>query len=131
MGSLIRVTKLYLCCTMKIPGGTSLIYLTSLFLFIMTGIKAQQSHAQIEVKTSAVCEMCKKNIETALMFKGIEKSNLDLKTKIVIVSFDPQQTNPEQIRSAISKAGYDADDVKAKPKAYKKLKKCCQKEEHP
>lgn len=91
-------------------------------------MKAQSTPTQIAIKTSVVCEMCTTNIEKALSFKGIEKLNVDLKTKIVTVSFDPQQTKPEQIRSAISKAGYDADDIKANPKAYKKLKKCCKKE---
>jgi mercuric ion binding protein len=129
MGSLIKITKLYLCYIMKICTSASVIYSIFLFLLMPTGIKAQASPTQIAIKTSVVCEMCTKNIEKALSYKGIEKLNVDLKTKIVTVSFDPQQTNPEQIRSAISKAGYDADDQKANPKAYKKLKKCCKKEE--
>jgi mercuric ion binding protein len=101
-------------------------------LLIVPSLKAQQSSTLIAIKTSAVCEICKKNIEKARTFKGIEKSALDLKTQIVTASFDPQQTSPEKIKSAISKAGYDADDLKASPRTYKKLDKCCKKEnEHP
>jgi mercuric ion binding protein len=85
--------------------------------------------SEIKIKTLAVCETCKKNIETALAFeKGVKKSELDLSTKIVTVIYNPLKTTPEKLKLAISNAGYDADEVKANPKAYKKLDECCKKE---
>lgn len=113
---------------MKMRFSTSFICLTFLLLLTATNLKAQQPTTQIVIKTSAVCEMCKKKIEKALKFKGVVKSELDLKTKLVTVTYDPEQTNPEKIKSAISNAGYDADDAKANPKAYKRLDNCCKKE---
>lgn len=85
----------------------------------------------LKIKTSSQCEACKERIENKLNFtKGVKSSKLNLDTKEVTVIFDAEKTNPESIRAAISKAGYDADTVPADPKAYKKLPKCCQKGGH-
>lgn len=85
--------------------------------------------AEIKITTSAICKSCKKTIEKALSTEtGVTKSNLDVATKIATVTYDPTVTSPEKIRLAISNAGYDADAVKANPKAYKKLSDCCKKE---
>ena len=111
---------------MKTSSIHSLVYLFFL-LFASNTINAQETKKEIAIKSSVICEMCKKNVEKALLFKGIEKTTVDLPAKIITVSYDPQQTNPEKIRSAIAGAGYDADDVKANPRAYKKLAKCCKK----
>lgn len=113
---------------MKRNLSARITFLFCFFLLAVTALKAQTTNAELSIKSSVICEMCKKKVEKALAFKGVEKSSVDLKTKIITVSYDPQQTTPEQIKSAISKAGYDADEVKADPKAYKKLNKCCKKE---
>lgn len=101
-----------------------------IFIFNIGKIRAQETEmAEIKIKTSAVCNECKSTIESALAFtKGVKKSSLDVATSIVTVSYNPLKTTPEKIRTAISNAGYDADDVPANPKAYKKLSSCCKKE---
>lgn len=113
---------------MKTHYFSPFVFLFSLFLLATSTITAQTDKSEIAIKSSVVCEMCTKKVEKALAFKGVEKSSIDLNTKIITVAYDPQQTSPEKIRSAISKAGYDADEVKADPKAYKRLNKCCKKE---
>ena len=76
----------------------------------------------ITIKTSAVCGSCKNRIEKNLAFeKGVTNVVLDLETKIVTITYKPSKTNPEKLRTAISKIGYDADNVKADPAAYEKL----------
>ncbi len=88
--------------------------------------------AEISVKTSAVCGMCKDRIEKGLAFeKGIKDVSLDLKSKIATISYKTNKTNPEKIRKAISLLGYDADDVPADEKAYEKLPACCKKDAPP
>lgn len=83
---------------------------------------------EIVIKTSVTCDMCKETIEKALAFeKGVKKSNVDVKAKTVTVTYNPEKTSPEKIRMAISKAGYDADNVPADPKAVAKLEDCCKK----
>jgi copper chaperone CopZ len=89
----------------------------------------KEKFATIEIKTSAVCDMCIDPIEGALAYeKGVKKSKLNVKSKIVTVKYNPGKTDPDKIRKAISLAGYDADDVKADPKAYEKLDDCCKKD---
>lgn len=100
--------------------------LIMLVAFITTN--AQEKTAEVKIKTSAVCDMCKETIEKYVAFeKGVKKVTLDVETKIATVVYNPQKTTPEKIRIAISKAGYDADDVPADQKAYKKLDDCCKK----
>jgi copper chaperone CopZ len=102
-------------------------------LLLSAGAMAQKSKfEEIKIKTSSQCDMCKERIEEALAFeKGVKKSSLDVETKIVTVTYRPSKTTPEKIRRAISKAGYDADDVTADPKAYGKLPACCKKPDDP
>src|SRR6476620_1293866 len=101
--------------------------ITSTFMIVLVMIvsaaNAQQSDlAEIKIKTSATCDMCKETIEKSLAFeKGIKKSVVDVETKMVTVTYNPKKITPEQIRLAISKTGYDADNVTADAKAYRKL----------
>jgi len=91
-------------------------------------LNAQQQTSEVVIKTSAQCQTCKSTIEKNLTgLKGILSANLDLATKNVKVVYSPEITNPDKIREAISKIGYDADNVKADPTAYQKLPTCCQK----
>jgi periplasmic mercuric ion binding protein len=90
--------------------------------------KAQTSQ-EIKIKTSAQCEMCKARIEKALKkVDGIESAVLNLKTKEAEIKYNPAKTNPDEIRKAIAKIGYDADEEKADMRAYNKLPKCCKKD---
>ena len=101
-----------------------------LFLLgLMVGSLQAQSTQEVKIKTSAVCGMCKRAIEKDMAFeKGIKKAELDVKSQILTVAYDPKKTNPEKIRKAVSKVGYDADNVPAQPKAYSRLPECCKKD---
>lgn len=99
-------------------------------LFIVSGIVAQQKKpVTVKISTPSVqCEMCKKKIEDYLKFEeGIVKSLVDFKQKKTTVTYLPDRTNLENVKTAIANAGYDADDVKAEKDAYEKLPKCCKK----
>jgi copper chaperone CopZ len=100
-----------------------------LFIYVLHAQEKNKNSETISIKTSAICEKCKQNIEKALSYeKGINKSTLDLTTKNVIVTYNPKKTNPEKIKKAINKAGYDADESPADPKAYENLSACCKKD---
>jgi mercuric ion binding protein len=103
------------------------------------GAKAQQvndsltytkdSMAVANIKTSPVCDMCKETIEKAMAYeKGVKKSDLNVESKILTVTFDPKKTSLEKIRIAITKVGYDADDLAADKNAYDNLSPCCKKD---
>ncbi len=98
-----------------------------LSIFISGNLSAQMS--TVRIKTSAMCDQCKDKIENDLSFeKGVKSGNLDLKTKVVTVVYNPQKTDEQKIREAITKMGYDADSLLADEKAYKRLPACCKKD---
>ncbi|MGA2297772.1 MAG: heavy metal-associated domain-containing protein [FCB group bacterium] len=104
---------------------TSIIITTCLF----AKVTKDKTTKEVKIKTSAICETCKATIEKAVSkLYGIEKANLDLDTKYLIVSYYPDKVDVCKIRKAVNKAGYDADSQPADPKAYNKLPKCCQKD---
>jgi periplasmic mercuric ion binding protein len=104
-------------------------------LFSLSSLMAQDKSdlkiKEIKIKTSSQCGMCKKAIEKAVnKLDGIEKADLNIETHILTVKYNIDDVSPEEIRKAVSKAGYDADDVPADKSAYRKLPKCCQKGGH-
>jgi copper chaperone CopZ len=81
---------------------------------------------EIKILTSAISKECKRRIEHNIKFeKGVKFVDLDLKTKVLTLKYKTNKTNPEKLRLAVSKLGYDADDVKADITAYNKLPKEC------
>ena len=95
---------------------------------IAQDVKAKKNYEEVQIKTSAVCGMCEERIEGNIAYeKGVKKVELDKETKIVTIGFDPRKTNADDLRTAISKLGYDADDVPADRESHDKLPKCCQK----
>ena len=107
-------------------------FLCAFALVLIISIRVQAAgpakNETVVIQTSAVCDECKARIETALKsLKGVESASLNLKNKKIKVKYDANAVNPVQIRTAISKTGYDADDVKADQAAFKGLPSCCQK----
>jgi periplasmic mercuric ion binding protein len=102
-----------------------------LLLLTTSTLFAQKDVETITIKTSAVCEMCKETIEKEMAFtKGVTSASLDVETAILTVSYKASKTNPANIRKAINRIGYDADDSPAEPKAYDGLHHCCKKDSH-
>ena len=99
-----------------------------LTISILTFAVKPPKTAEIKIKTSAKCGMCKKRIERDLgVSKGIVNSNLNLDDKVVTITYNPKKTSPEKIKEVISKIGYDADEVVADQKSHDALPSCCQK----
>ncbi|MBP6978824.1 MAG: heavy metal-associated domain-containing protein [Bacteroidales bacterium] len=110
-----------------------LVILIELFMMISWESYSQNNKVieKIVVKTSLQCDMCKDRIINNLSFeKGIKDIEVNVEEKTVTVQYNSEKTTPDQIRKAISKIGYDADNVPADPAAYAKLPKCCQKGGH-
>jgi copper chaperone CopZ len=92
----------------------------------------KKNYEEVQIQTTAVCGMCEERIEGNIAYeKGVKKVELDNDTKIVTIGYDPRKTDPEKLRTAISKIGYDADDVPADKEAHDKLPACCQKGSKP
>lgn len=103
-----------------------------LLLLLMPAFAAQAQSKKtetLEIRTSAVCDMCIVTIEGELIYeKGVKKVKLDLATNVISVEYDPRKTTPDALRTAVTKLGYHADDVPGDPKAFAALPDCCQKE---
>lgn len=105
-------------------------------LIIMLALSAtaqeEQKTKKISIKSSVVCKMCKERIEHDMAFeKGVKEVTVNLKEKEIDITYRTDKTNPDKLRTAISKIGYDADDVEAEAEAYDKLPRCCKKDVAP
>ena len=103
--------------------------LVSLFFFAASGFAQTKQVGKAIIKTPTVqCDMCKGKIEKALFKQqGISSVKVDVKKKTTTVTWMPDRTNIENIKTMIANAGYDADDITADEDAYKRLPSCCKK----
>ena len=116
------------------------LFLTALTSLLLAGqLTANASvrddkEKEVKIKTSAICSMCKARIERNLAFeKGAKESDLDVKTKVVTIKYNPAKTDVSKLKANISKTGYDAeevaaDEVPADEVGYNKLPSCCKKD---
>jgi|SRR5690554_955310 len=110
-------------------------YLFTILLFMILSIGTNAQNKKTEkavIKTTIncdhckVCETCGLNFrDNMLKVKGVKMYELDEERETITVYFNPKRTDVKTIRTAISKMGFDADDIKADAEAYDKLDKCC------
>ncbi|WP_276496537.1 heavy-metal-associated domain-containing protein [Pontibacter litorisediminis] len=108
-----------------------ILFLSMVLALVSMGVNAQSQKGTqtVQIKTSAVCDMCKKTLEKAMAYeKGVKASNLDVKSKVLTVEFDSRKTSTDNILKAVTKAGYDANELPADARAYNRLDDCCKKE---
>lgn len=84
------------------------------------------------IKTTITCDHCKECETCGQLFNqkllretGVQMVTLDTEKMTIEVLFNSKKTTLENIKTAISNLGYDADDLKANPEAYEKLDGCC------
>jgi mercuric ion binding protein len=109
----------------------SIFFLAVLF-FTSNNVSAQKTNQKAVIKTTFNCDHCKECETCGLKFKtemlkikGVKMYELDDKAMTFTVYYNSKKTNIQIIREAISKFGYDADDVKADHKSYESLDGCC------
>jgi copper chaperone CopZ len=100
--------------------------------FISNAAVSQKTNQKAVIKTVLNCDHCKECETCGLKFKtemlkikGVKMYELDDKAMTFTVYFNAKKTNLQTIKVAISKLGYDADEVKADPAGYEKLDGCC------
>lgn len=82
----------------------------------------------VQLKTSAVCDMCKTRLEKAMAYeKGVQQATLDVPSQMLTVTFRPDKTSAAALTTAVQKTGYDANGQLADEKAYERLPECCKK----
>jgi mercuric ion binding protein len=72
-------------------------------ILLMFSIATAYSQSDtIQIKTSAQCSMCKKKLEHDIVYtKGVKSADLDLKTKQLMVIYNPEKISPEKIGDAV------------------------------
>ena len=112
------------------------IFKTLLFFFLLSLLSntasAQKTVFKAVLKTSISCDHCKQCEtcgelleKTLIKEKGVQMITLDEKASTITVIYNSKKTDIATIKNAVSKMGYDADDVKADPEGYKNLDACC------
>ncbi len=114
---------------------TKSILITAIIMFAAMCMQAQDEKDKkdnkfetVEIQTSAICGMCKDRLEHEVAFeKGVKSVELNEETKVLTVKFRTGKNTKENLKKAITKIGYDADEMPADKKAHDALPKCCQK----
>ena len=106
------------------------IIILALVSLITLGVNAQKTVSKNEqtvtIQTNGVCQKCADKFkENVPYFKGVKSYTYDMKTAKLTINYDAKKTNPDQLRTEISKLGYNADNVKADAAARAKLPACC------
>lgn len=96
-------------------------------------IEAKESkYDTVQIQTSAICGDCKERLEHDIAFeKGVKSVELDNETKVLTIVFRNDKTTVKDLKIAVTKVGYDADEMPADQKAYDRLPACCQKDNEP
>lgn len=106
-------------------------------LLVCSGSAFAQKQKAVEkavIKTNIYCSHCSK-CETCgerfqkvlLREKGIQMVTVDEKEMTIEVVYNTKKTDLTKVKTAITKLGYDADDLKADDVAYESLDNCCKK----
>jgi mercuric ion binding protein len=104
-------------------------------MLFSTNVSAQEKKIQTAtIKTTIYCDHCKVCETCGQLFNqkllkepGVQMVVLDEEKMTIKVTYNTKKTDLGKVKTAISKLGYDADDVKADPAGYKNLDGCCKK----
>ena len=115
---------------------SKLILSALIIMFATIGLQAQKKNKKdlvtVKIQTSAVCGQCKERLEHDLAFeKGVKFVELNEETKVLTIKYKKGKNTKENLKKAVTKVGYDADDLPANLKAYNALPACCKKDVAP
>lgn len=98
-------------------------------LLLSLGAFSQAKPGKAIIKTPGIqCDLCKARVEKYLSSEfGVSSVKVDTKKGTTTVTWIPDRTDIETIKTAIANLGFDADDVTAEPDSFKRLPATCQK----
>ena len=99
----------------------------NIIYIIMAVMLTGCSYQTVEIATPTTqCGMCDGNIIDALnKLDGVKKVKINDENQSVIITYLDDKTTVDALETAISKVGYQANDIAADPEAYGKLALCC------
>ncbi len=78
----------------------------TLAIFSHLSVAAETRNATLEV-SGMTCAVCPLTVKAALkMQPGVSEANVDLKSKMAEVKFDPAKVQPAQLAKAVTDAGF-------------------------
>lgn len=77
------------------------------------------------IKVYGECGMCKNRIQKALKVEGITTAVWDTETKLLTVTYDPEQITNDEIQKKVVAVGHDTEKYSATVEAYIRLPGCC------
>jgi copper chaperone CopZ len=96
-------------------------------LLVFAACSVQIKNAKTEiVKINGNCGMCKSTIEKAGNVNNVAQVSWNKDTKMATITYDPNQTNQNEILKRIALAGYDNNEFLAPDDVYANLPECCQ-----
>lgn len=112
-----------------------LVLFLSLFFYSQTTLAQENKRNEKAIIKTTIycdhcnqCETCGQNFQSNIYkIKGVKMYELDAENMTITVYYNTKKTDLQAIKTAISKLGYDADDVKADAVAYENLDNCCKK----
>lgn len=107
---------------------TMMIALLGMFTQVQAQEKKTKSKAdKVEKMTcwaSIDCESCKTKVEKNIAFeKGVKELDVDLKKKLITISYRSDKTNPQKLEKAIQDLGYKTEIVTQEEKKETKTEK--------
>ncbi|RZJ71598.1 heavy metal-associated domain-containing protein [Flavobacterium sp.] len=101
-------------------------------MLLLISVPTLAQSKSVTIKTNINCDHCKqcpscggKFQKTLIKESGIQMVILDEQKMTLKVTYNSKKTDPQAIKVAISKLGYDADEIKADPKGFEQLDSCC------
>lgn len=120
---------------MKYAFTRSYFFAIVFFFCALNGFSQDNGPQTLVVKTSIQCDHCiqcgscgPRIYESLKALRGIRKVKIDPEENTISVRFNSSKATAEQIKKAITEAGFAADDMKANEAAYARLDACCKAE---
>lgn len=107
-----------------------IVWLVVLFTGFSLSANAQKHPAHLQKRETITvqggsCHTCKKAIEKAARGAGAYYAEWDMRSKVLTVAYDIQDSNSEKIQKRVAGAGFDTPLVKAHHASYQQLETCC------
>jgi cation transport ATPase len=101
-----------------------------LLLVVTFSTQAQEKknkNAKFVIEVNGNCEMCQSRIQkAAYSVSGVKSAVWNMETHELSLILNEEKATILAVKTAIAKAGYDTDEVKALLESYDKLPGCCQ-----
>lgn len=84
----------------------------ALFTLAFAGsVMAQSKEEKVTFYVNFHCEMCIKKVDKNIPFeKGVKDLKTDLKGKSIVITYNPKQTTPAKLRTALEKLDFVVKD---------------------